>query len=289
MSNNAGMIVVGVDRSDGARAALRFAAGESRRTGRPLLALHAWREPLIFIPAEYSTDLVEREGTAAAAEALVREELEALGAELEGVVVEPVVMPGSPAQALVEASAREALIVVGRHGAGRWSRSLLGTTAEQVVHHSACPVVMVPEDWTPERGGEGVIVGIDCSDGDVAALHWALAEADARGVQLTAMHCWSFLDQHHEGANFDPAYGDDKAREAAQAHLERHLGDRAGEVALEVKCALPVDGLLEASPGAELMVVGARGLGGFKGLLLGSTSRRLLERAEVPVGVIRAT
>lgn len=135
-----------------------------------------------------------------------------------------------------------------------------------------------------------VVVGVDESDGAAEAARWAAREAELRGWSLTAVMAWGFLDQHQTapGAAFDPQYGEDDAAAALDAILGRALGDaKAAEVRRRVVCDLPARALLEAAAGSELLVVGARGLGGFKALLLGSVSQHCLQHAETPIAVIR--
>jgi nucleotide-binding universal stress UspA family protein len=100
---------------------------------------------------------------------------------------------------------------------------------------------------------------------------------------------WGYLDQHPiPGAEaFDPSYGADKARDALDAFVERAAGEPGASVVRRAVCDLPARALLEAAQEADLLVVGARGLGGFRGLLLGSVSQRCAHRATVPLVIIR--
>lgn len=137
-----------------------------------------------------------------------------------------------------------------------------------------------------------IIVGMDGSEGAAAALRWALREADLHGWATTAVLAWTYLDQHPTapGARFDPAYGDDDARGALDAAIVSAIGNEsAGRVDRKVICDLPAPALLSASEGAELLVVGSRGLGGFKSLLLGSVSEQCLHHATCPVAIVRPT
>ena len=133
-----------------------------------------------------------------------------------------------------------------------------------------------------------VVVGVDGSEQSEHALRWAVGAAGARGATVRAVLVWSLLDQHREaGVPFDPDYGEREALEYLHRFVADALGDGANAVEHEVVCDLPVEGLLGAAAGSELLVVGARGLGGFRDLLLGSVSRRVLEGSDVPVAVIR--
>jgi nucleotide-binding universal stress UspA family protein len=133
-----------------------------------------------------------------------------------------------------------------------------------------------------------VIVGVDGSDPGAQALRWALALADASGWEVEAVLTWGFLDQHHADREdrFDDEYDEAHARAALDAYVVEAVGDAADRVGRRTMCDLPARGLLEAAAGAELLVVGARGLGGFKGLLLGSVSQHCLHHATGPVAIV---
>jgi nucleotide-binding universal stress UspA family protein len=135
-----------------------------------------------------------------------------------------------------------------------------------------------------------IVVGVDGSEGSAHALRWAVEEAALRDAKVEAVLAWGFLDQHHTivGERFEPGYGADEAREALDRYVEDAVGaDRAAAVERRVVTDLPARALIEASEGAGLLVVGARGLGGFRGLLLGSVSQKALNHAKCPVAVIR--
>ena len=98
---------------------------------------------------------------------------------------------------------------------------------------------------------------------------------------------WDYMNQRHAdgGERFDPAYGSDEAAAALHAAVEAVGPTRP--VVERVVLDLPAPALIEAGAAADLLVTGARGLGGFKGLLLGSVSERVLEEATCPVAVLR--
>ena len=140
-------------------------------------------------------------------------------------------------------------------------------------------------DGTDEEAGvSDIVVGVDGSEHSAKALRWAIDEAKLRGVRVRAVLTWSYLGQ--SDAVLGAGTTDDDAQRALRAVIASAAGGDAGLVDPVTVNDLPVDGLLEQARTAELLVVGSRGRGGLKGLLLGSTSRTVVERATVPVVVI---
>jgi len=136
-----------------------------------------------------------------------------------------------------------------------------------------------------------IVVGIDGSPGALQAVRWAATEARIRNRPLLLVHCWLLLDALRDPAANDPAVF--AAWQERADGLVRVAVDAAEAVVPEVdvhtsiRSELPTWGLLAAGEDAELMVVGARGLGTFKQLLMGSTSREIAARATCPVVVVR--
>lgn len=127
-----------------------------------------------------------------------------------------------------------------------------------------------------------VVVGVDGSQEAQLALTWAAEEAKLRGARLRVVHVWSYLAQ--PGESFDPTYGDDDARRL----LEESVAGLRDEVDVELApvCDLPARGLLDSAQDADLLVVGARGMGGFRGLLLGSVSQQVAQHSPCPVVIV---
>lgn len=281
-------IIVGIDGSDTSRVALRWAWAEAQLRQSVLDVLHAWHTPLVFVPDTYDPGLVEMDRMKDAALRFIEHELEVAGVRNDGAVeIETSQANHFPARALVEASQRAALVVVGRHGLGGFPHELTTPKVVQVAHHAACPVAVVPDAWS--GGGHGVVVGIDGSEHSATAARWAAEEARVRSVPLTAVMAWGLLDQHHAGdeTTFDPTYSAADATAALDLYLASALGDASKNVIRRVVNDLPAPALLENAARAEMLVVGARGLGGFAGLLLGSVSHRCLAVSACPTVVVR--
>lgn len=139
----------------------------------------------------------------------------------------------------------------------------------------------------------GIIVGIDGSDHSRHALEWAVREAAVRHAPLTVLT----VQQAAAGYLGGPVvYSGDaglaqQARDTAQEETDRMLDkvgpqSRPASVTVQAVVGLPADVLLQASEDADLLVVGARGAGGFKRLLLGSVSSQVTHHARCPVVVI---
>jgi nucleotide-binding universal stress UspA family protein len=139
------VIVVGVDHSPGAKAALVFAEEEARLRGASLRAVHAWQYGYIgYTGFEGGAPLLGadiddlRTAAEAALEASVREALPDSDVEIERRAIQ-----GAPARVLVDESRDADLLVVGSRGHGGFAQLLLGSVSQQCAHHSECPVVIV--------------------------------------------------------------------------------------------------------------------------------------------------
>jgi nucleotide-binding universal stress UspA family protein len=144
-------IVVGVDGSETADKALRWAADEARLRGASLRVMHAWTVPLVLArPSEDAFGIPEPvESLLEVRAALQREATTVLERALEdvaseGVEVEAQAIEGKAARILIEAAADAELLVVGSRGLGGFAGLLLGSVSQQCAHHAPCPVVIVP-------------------------------------------------------------------------------------------------------------------------------------------------
>lgn len=135
-----------------------------------------------------------------------------------------------------------------------------------------------------------IVVGVDGSDHARRALRWALEEARLRQATVVAVHAWHLpYDGSHPytALAFDPDRFEHEARSVCDRAV--HAEDTSGLVA-PVETIIVHGGaaaaLLELADGADLLVVGARGLGGFTGLLLGSVSHQVSHHAPCPVVIV---
>jgi len=129
----------------------------------------------------------------------------------------------------------------------------------------------------------GIIVGVDGSGHSHRALEWAMNEAAIRRAPLTVITVINYPGDHA---------GAERARQAAAEAVEKAragLGDTSpAQVIIQLASGLPAEEILNAARDTDLIVVGARGAGGFARLLLGSVSSHLVHHAPCPVVVIPA-
>ena len=129
-----------------------------------------------------------------------------------------------------------------------------------------------------------IVVGIDGSANATKALHWAVEEAKIRGVRVRAVLTWSFMGQGSSVLGVGTTEAD--ARKALQAVIDNEANDDTEIIDAVTVNDLPIDGLLDQAKDAALLVVGSRGIGGVKGLVLGSTSKKIGERSPIPVVIV---
>ncbi|WP_305094134.1 universal stress protein [Prescottella sp. R16] len=290
VARDANSVVVGVDGSDAAHDAVVWATRMCAARNLTLRLVHA----LNFSPYTYGApyldvagiyDWMEVQGKdilTAAAETARR-----VSADVR-ISTEISTMGG--ARWLVSLSEDSRALVLGASGSG--AAGGIGSTAVGAASHGVCPVVVVHrrDGEVPDSGP--VVVGIDGSPTSERATAVAFEEAALRGVPLVAIHAWSDTP-HGTLAGGRNAIRDPRAFEDAEHEVlsERLAGWCERYPDVEVRRELYIDGprthLIAWSQKAQLVVVGSRGRGGFRGLLLGSTSNELVQKAQCPVMVVR--
>ncbi len=281
-------LVTGIDASPESNVALEWTRSVAG-PGDTVVAVHAWELPLVT-----GYDMVVTIDPAEI-ERMSKEGLDELVTKIDDDRIEAVTRQGHAGRALVaEADDRDAaMIVVGHRGNSRVAM-MLGSTANYVLHHTSRPVVVVRGDHVgpPER----VVVGVDDHHLDeehdnpsVRAVRWAYGLPGVEEVRV--VHAW-FLPALAVGMFATVAAEMESMDSAAEAVVDRVIA-AAGPPPDGVKVVgEPVRGtpgfaLIEASRDADLVVVGSRGRGGFKELLLGSTTAEVAAHSHAPVGVIR--
>ena len=133
-----------------------------------------------------------------------------------------------------------------------------------------------------------VVVGVDGSSSSVNALRWAARYAEMTGAQLEVISAWDVPSSYLWTALPMDAYDGGQATDIALTKTidDTFASKRPDGLALIVRQGSAANVLIDASVGAELLVVGCRGLGGFRSLLIGSVSARVAEHAHCPVLVV---
>lgn len=288
---------VGVDGSPDSERAIKWAASVAAARNWPLQLATAVHVPSLFYIEPSPANFIGEELARAADDNLVRAEALARSAGSEDLEIGHMQQVGTAAELLLDASATARMLVMGTRGHGEVTGLLVGSVTRSVVAHAKCPAVVIPrpveDSPDPEAmAGLPVVVGVDGSAASEAALEMAFGEASARGVPLVAVSVWSDATVH-------PALGStpsDPNWSRVQVMEEEVLSERlAGfrEIYIDVPVRViverenPVRILAEQSRQAQLVVVGTRGRGGFRGLLLGSTSYAMLQHARCPLMVVR--
>jgi len=280
-------IVVGVDGSPTSDLAMDWATQEATRRRLPLHIVHAFSfgypktkpgfghsvESLRQIAHDVREDAITRARRANPDLAITSDE-PAYG----------------PAPALVNASETASVVVVGARGLSAARGVLVGSVSLQVATHAHCPVVVVHDMPTPAPGAP-VVVGADGSALSTNAIAYAYEQAASRGVGLTVVHAWWL--EYVEGTAAAAIWTVDwqQFAEEEQALVGESLAgwqDRYPDVVVRRHSVrgLPVEALVRQSENACLVVVGTRGRGGFKDLLLGSVSQGVMHRSHCPVAVV---
>ncbi len=286
MTHSQPPIVVGVDGSASGKAALDWAIAEAESRRLPLLLISAWG-------VDYAADALGPISQAVQQEcrAVLRDAEDRVRSATPDVAVTTHEAGGTAAAVLIAESARADTVVVGARGLGPLRGAFVGSTSMQVTAHASCPVVVVRQG-SGEAPSMGVVVGVDGSQASAEAVGYAFAHASQRGAGLTAVHAWDI--------EFTPGVLADATQAEVWARLE--AGERAltaeslagwaekypdVEVRTHVVRGHAVKELAAESEDAGLVVIGSRGRGGFRGLLLGSVAQGLIHRAHCPVAVVR--
>jgi nucleotide-binding universal stress UspA family protein len=284
------VVVVGVDGSPHAEEALVWALQEGRRRDLPVRAVSVWH------PDGTPEQIQRFAGPRAVAEfraGLERQVATGVRAEAErvraaDVTVTTEVRYGHPVQELIREAGVGSLLVVGSRGRGSVTGSVLGSVSQSCAQYAQGTVVVV-RGRLPDTAARRVVAGVDGSPQSVRALRFAHDAAALRGAVLEVVHTWTVPYLGFTGPVPWPQEVLDEVEEQASATLKDSVRRAAVDARAQVKSYLvqgpTAPSLLAAAEGADLLVVGCRGYGGWKGLLLGSVSTQCVTRAPCPVAV----
>jgi nucleotide-binding universal stress UspA family protein len=282
-------IIVGVDESDRSKDAVALAALLARGTGAEL-----------HLVCAYPYDDVPSRGANAAYRQYLRKDAEtAIERATEGIDDLPQVRSRpipevSPAKGIQDLATKEgaSLIVIGSSSRGGTGRVFAGTTAERLLHGAPCPVAVAPRGFHSHVPADiaTIAVGYDGSVEAKAALVGAKTIARVRGARLRLVEvldsAWLGTPALMQGPGFIMTPDDAQAR--ARGFLTEAAESLAADVPTEpvVAVGAPEQVLAEESHKADLVVVGSRGYGPHRAVLLGSVSGRLVREAGSPVLVV---
>jgi nucleotide-binding universal stress UspA family protein len=280
-------VVVGVDESPSSDAALDWAIDEASRRRLPLHLVHAFGVDYSMVAAPALIP-----GATSVEDKVLDAGVARVRSLAPSVQVTAEADTGYPAHALVELSETADTVVLGARGRGALRGALLGSVSLQVATHARCPVVVVRELPAPGASVPRVVVGIDGSPTSERAIGYAFAQASSRGLGLTVVHAWwmEFVEGVITSTSSEEQWermGQEQrvlVSEALAGWREKYPDVNVRE---HVVRSLPAEALVGESAGAELVVVGSRGRGGFAGLLLGSVSHSVMQHAHCPVAVVR--
>lgn len=294
MTNKEDIVVVAVDGSEASKVAVRWAANTANKRGIPLRLASSYTMPQFLyaegmVPPQELFDDLQAETMEKIDEA--RSIAHEVAPELK---IGHTIAEGSPIDMLLDMSRDVTMIVMGSRGLGGLSGMVMGSVSAAVVSHASCPVVVVREDNPVNEDTKygPIVVGVDGSDVSQQATEYAFAEADARGCELIAVHTWMDMQVQASLAGLSAAQQQWEEVEREQSEL---LSERLQPLVeqypnIPVKKVItrdrPVRALVEQAEGAQLLAVGSHGRGGFKGMLLGSTSRALLQSSPCPMMVV---
>lgn len=291
-------VLIGIDGSDAATEALRWAAAEAALRSLPLVIANVYSVGVIGYPAELPVTVFE--ALRKDSQQVLAEGADAARSDHPDLSITTVTRSGAVIPLLIEESRGKNLAVVGSRGLGGFTGLLLGSIGMGLAAHASCPVAVIRGDApVPAVGNEApIVVGVDGSHEADEALDAAFREAQLRHSPLQVVHCWQdpttdlFTTDGHRPVSL-PEFDEEAWSSYATKTLDQSLaGVRISypdvTVRAEVDWRRPTVALLERAKGAQLLVVGSRGRGAFKGLVMGSTSRVMIQHAPCPVLVVRA-
>ncbi|MGV8978603.1 MAG: universal stress protein [Cellulomonas sp.] len=286
-----GPVVIALDGSLHSEHTLEWGLHEASLRGADVVLTRAWADPRDLVEWGWYP-LVDVELDAEIATYLSEKQAIAVDRYPE-LTVTARSLRGSEVPVLRELSVSAQLLVVGARG--RAGRLRMGSIAAHLAAHSRCDVAVVrASEESPLAPDAPITVGVDGSRASLAAAEAAAREASMRSAPLLVVHARPTVsDPYGRGM---PALSPESATDvdvndpthrAAQAVAARIRTQHPG---LEVRVALldddPAHALVEASKDAALVVVGSRGLGAFRGMLLGSVSADVVRNAASPVLVL---
>jgi nucleotide-binding universal stress UspA family protein len=283
-------VVAGVDGSPASQAAVAWAVRMAERRGAPLLLLRVFEASMYDVRLGGGYDI----GVLSEVYQAASEQLESTAAAVRkstpGLTVETRIVDGDARYLLADATREADVLVLGSRGASGFQTLVAGSTAMHVASHGHCTVVIVPMHAAKGESGAGLVVGVDGSAVSEAAVAFAFREASERRQPLIAVHSWVDPTTYGTGVSRLVEDPDAFAQEQELALAESLAGwsEKYPDVEVDrrVVHGQPVQTLVDAAAGAQLLVVGCRGRGAVRSALLGSVSHGVAHLATCPVAVV---
>ncbi|MFM7253943.1 MAG: universal stress protein [Ilumatobacteraceae bacterium] len=292
MGGRSPRVVVGVDGTEGSIEALRWGAHEAARRRCPLHVMTC-----VELPVSVEAGIVgSAHGVGSSMDDMVhqREVVNRRAVDLArsfglGVEVSGETVLGAPGYAVASAASEDDIVVVGATSHPGRLTDVLGSVATVVAYRAHGPVVVVHGADRPSPDIDRIVVGIDGSECSDEALRWAVDEAARTSAELELVHAWSYPYPNGRHGASDPRHEMrvDAMRMLEAAECQARTRCQHVRVHSVVSEDNPAKAIIDAGRSADLVVVGSRGRGGFAALLLGSTSRAVLQHASVPVALVR--
>ena len=277
-------ITVGIDGSSNALAAARWAAHTAsihQTTLDIVFAVEAASPPLI----EYAVPETFFDAARLGAKAALNAATEVALDEDPDLAPRTHIVTGSPRGELLARSRASSMVAVGASGTGRLTAAFIGSTASALTSHSVCPLAVIREHSNDAPPNGRVTVGVDGSPESLEALDWAAHEATDRAAELVVLSAWDATGFDHAHKAFTTAAHQIEGTLAVPVEAIKRRLPRL-RVTTQIVDDAPVAALTKASAESDVVVVGSRGRGGFTGLLLGSTSQRVLHSAQCPLIIV---
>ncbi len=285
-----GPVVIAVDGAPHSAQTLEWGLAEARRRSAAAVLARAYQEPREYTQWSWYPILDDLRFDTEAKEYLA-DQLENAATRWPDVPVSTRLLHGPEVPMLRGMSDEAQLLVVGARGQA--GRRRVGRVSAHLAAHARCPVILVrAEDRVVDDAASPVVVGVDGSAISLAAARVAAREAVLRGVTLVVLHVRPTVAQPNgRGTLLLPPVStqdlDDPTHKAARQLAAELRRDHPGlDVRLELVDDDPAHALVEMSHGASLLVVGSRGLGAFRGMLLGSVSNDVVRSASTTVMVV---
>lgn len=285
-------VTVGLDESPEGLAAARWAAREAMLRDAPLHLVHVEEWPVTpEIPQTFTQTLAERY------EALLRDTADQARRDHPGLEVTTEVVQGRAIDELTHAADESVVTALGSRGLGSLVGFLIGSVSLGVVAKTRSPVVLVRPEGTDAAspaegasdGSPGVVLGVDVSHPCDPLLAFAFEQAARRSSGLRVVHAWSLPATYTYAAILDPSVGSGVGQHAAQElnDMLRPWRERFPQVSVSetLVMAPPASELVQASQGAELVVVGRRGSRQV-GPHIGHVAHAVIHHASAPVAVV---